>query len=94
MLKGLIFQKQNGQRIANALIVNTNNKITVGSNNLGAFAIKAVSGDTLKISKKDYTEYIYIVADQKDIVLQLSPVIQLKEVTIVEKTKNRNWTKR
>ncbi|MVN21249.1 hypothetical protein [Mucilaginibacter arboris] len=89
LLKGVLFQKQNGQHVANALILNRTNKITVASNDLGAFNIKAAVGDTLRIFKKDYTEYIFTVIDQKDVVIQLSPVIQLNEVKIVGQTKKQ-----
>jgi hypothetical protein len=89
LLKGVIFQKQNNQRVANALIFNKKNKITVGSNDLGGFSIKASTGDTLRIFKRDYTEYFYVVADLKDVVIQLSPVIQLSEVKIVGQSKQQ-----
>lgn len=89
LLKGVLFQKQNGQRVANASLINVNRKITVSSNDLGAFTIKAAVGDTLKISKKDYNEYFFSVVDQKDVVIQLSPVIQLKEVKVVGQTKKQ-----
>jgi hypothetical protein len=89
LLKGVLFQKQNSQRVANALIFNQRNKTTTGSNDLGAFTIKAAIGDTLKIFKRDYTDYFFTVADQKDAVIQLSPVIQLNEVKIVEKSKKQ-----
>lgn len=89
LLKGVIFQKQNGQRVANALILNLKNKITVGSNDLGGFSIKATVGDTLKIFKVNYMEIFYVASDQKDVVLQLSPVIQLNEVRIVGQSKKQ-----
>lgn len=89
LLKGVLFQKQNNQRVANALISDKSNKITVASNDLGAFTIKAAVGDTLKISKRDFTDYFFTVVDQKDLIIQLSPVIQLNEVKIVEKTKKQ-----
>ncbi len=89
LLKGVIFHRQNGQRVANALVANKNNKITVASSDLGWFSIKVNVGDTVKISKKDYAEYFYVVADQKDVVVQMSPVIQLNEVRIVGQTKKQ-----
>jgi len=89
VLKGVLFQKQSGQRVANALVFNLKKKVTVVSNDLGAFNIKASVGDTLKVFKKDFTEYILTVANEKDIVLQLSPVIQLNEVRVVGQTKKQ-----
>ena len=89
VLKGVLFQKQNAQRVSNALIFNLKKKITVASNDLGAFNIKASVGDTLKVFKKDFTEYIFTVADEKDVMLQLSPVIQLNEVRVVGQTKKQ-----
>lgn len=89
MLKGVLFQKQNGQRVANALIFNIQKKNTVASNDLGVFNIKANIGDTLKVFKKDFTEYILAVVNEKDVMLQLSPVIQLNEVRVVGQTKKQ-----
>ncbi|MEX8548141.1 MAG: hypothetical protein V5804_11120 [Mucilaginibacter sp.] len=89
VLKGVLFQKQNAQRVSDALIFNLKKKITVASNDLGAFSIKASVGDTLKVFKKDYTEYIFTVVDEKDVMLQLSPVIQLSEVRVVGQTKKQ-----
>ncbi len=89
VLKGVLFQKQNAQRVSDALIFNLKKKITVASNDLGAFNIKASVGDTLKVFKKDFTEYIFTVAGEKDVMLQLSPVIQLSEVRVVGKTKKQ-----
>lgn len=89
VLKGVLFQKQNSQRVANALIFNLNKKITAESDGLGVFNIKASIGDTLKVFKKDLTEYIFKVLDEKDVVLQLSPVIQLSEVRVIGQTKKQ-----
>lgn len=89
LLKGVIFQKQTGQRVANALVINLKQKVTVASDDLGIFNIKAVVGDTLKVFKKEYNEYFFTVIDQKDVVLQLSPIIQLNEVRIVGQTKKQ-----
>ncbi len=89
LLKGVIFNRQNGQRVANAFVSNQNNKITVASNDLGWFSIKATVRDTLKISKKDYMEYVYVVVNEKDVILQFSSVIQLNEVKIVGQSKKQ-----
>ena len=89
VLKGVLFQKQNAQRVSDALIFNLKKKITVASNDLGAFNIKVSIGDTLKVFKKDFTEYIFTVAGEKDVLLQLSPVIQLSEVRVVSQTKKQ-----
>lgn len=89
VLKGVIFQKQSNFRVANALVFNLKNKLTVGSDNLGAFSIKATLGDTLRIFKKDYSENYYVIENQKDAVIQLSQVIQLNEVRIVGQSKKQ-----
>jgi len=89
LLKGVLFQKQTGQRVANAWVINLKQNVTVASDDLGVFNIKAAVGDTLKISKKDYNEYFFTVVNQQDIVLQLSPVIQLNEVKVVGQTKKQ-----
>ncbi len=89
LLRGAIFQKQNGQRVADALITDQKSKVVIASNNLGGFNIKTTVGDTLRIAKKDFTEYIYVVSTQQDLIIQLSPVIQLGEVRIVGQSKKQ-----
>ncbi len=89
VLKGVIFQRQSDFRIANALVFNLKNKITVGTDYTGAFSIKATLGDTLKIFKKDYSDNYYVVENQNDAVIQLSQVIQLNEVRIVGQSKKQ-----
>lgn len=89
VLKGVIFQKQSNFRIANALVLNLKNKLTVGTDYTGAFSIKATLGDTLRISRKDYSENYYVVESQKDAVIQLSQIIQLNEVRIVGQSKKQ-----
>lgn len=89
LLKGVIFNRQNGQRVANALLSNKKTKTTVASTDLGWFSIKVNIGDTVMVFKKDYSDYFYVVADQKDVVIQMSPVIQLNEVRIVGETKKQ-----
>lgn len=89
VLKGVIFQKQSDFRVSNALVFNLKNKITVGSDNVGSFNIKASVGDTLRISKKDYSENYFVVESQKDAVIQLSQSIRLNEVRIVGQSKKQ-----
>ncbi|MGI4021583.1 MAG: hypothetical protein ACRYFA_08770 [Janthinobacterium lividum] len=89
LLKGVIFQKQSDFRVANALILNLKNKLTVGTDYNGAFSIKTTLGDTLKIFKKDYSDNYYVVENQKDAIIQLSQVIQLNEVRIVGQNKKQ-----
>lgn len=88
-LKGVIFQKQNNFRVANALILNLKNKQAVNTDYTGSFSIKAALGDTLKITKKDYADNYYVVENQKDAVIQLSQIIQLNEVRIVGQSKKQ-----
>lgn len=89
VLKGVIFQRQSDFRIANAIVFNLKNKLTVGTDYTGAFSIKATLGDTLKIFKKDYADNYYVVESQKDAVIQLSQVIQLNEVRIVGQSRKQ-----
>lgn len=89
LLRGVVFQKQNGQRVSNALITDQQTRIVTASNDLGGFNIKTSVGDTLRISKKDLTEYIYVVTGQQDLIIQLSPIIQLSEVKVVAQSKKQ-----
>ncbi|MGI4728532.1 MAG: hypothetical protein ACRYGB_08160 [Janthinobacterium lividum] len=89
ILKGVIFQKQSDFRVSNAFILNLKNKLTVNTDYTGAFTIKVTLGDTLKITKKDYSDNYYVVENQKDAIIQLSQVIQLNEVRIVGQSKKQ-----
>lgn len=86
-LNGAVFQKQTNLRVANALI--SGKKSTVVTDDLGIFHIKVSIGDTLKISKADFSDVFYVVDNQKDVIIQLPTMIQLQEVKIFGKTKTQ-----
>ncbi len=59
------------------------------SDELGGFSIKAQAGDTLLVTKNDYTPQKIAVTSGDDQVIYLQPVIQLNEVTIKSQTKKQ-----
>lgn len=59
------------------------------SDELGGFSIKATLGDTLLITKDDYTSQKRFVINADDLAVYLQPVIQLNQVTIKDQTKKQ-----
>ncbi len=87
--KGTLIEKGTKIRVALAEIYNTRNKFSVGSNDLGFFQIKAKVGDTLIISKTNYSDQVVAVVDTKEILVFLNIGNTLNEVVISGKTKKQ-----
>ncbi len=89
-LTGVIFEKATKIRIALAEVSNKRNKYTVGSNDLGLFTIKVLIGDTLIITKRDFSQLIVTVTSSKDIIIDLiRDANVLNEVTVFGQTKKQ-----
>ena len=89
-LTGVIFEKATKIRIALAEVTNKRNKYTVGSNDLGLFTIKALVGDTLIITKRNFSQLILTVTSSKDVITYLSRDANvLNEVTVYGQTKKQ-----
>ncbi|HWD88790.1 MAG TPA: hypothetical protein VG367_11730 [Mucilaginibacter sp.] len=80
--KGIIFRKSSTSRVSQALINDLNTKTVMMSDDLGIFTINTWIGDTLLITKKDYTPLKVVVADKNDLSIFLQPVVQLNQVTV------------
>jgi len=90
-IKGVVFIKSpssNG-RISQALITNLNSKVLMVSDELGGFKINAAVGDTLLITKSDYTPEKRVVVNSDDLAIYMQPIIKLNEVTIKEMSKKQ-----
>jgi hypothetical protein len=88
-VKGVIFMKSSTQRVSQVLINDLNNKNVMMSDDLGMFSISTAVGDTLLITKKDYTPLKVTVADNNDLSLFLQPVVQLNQVTVKGQTEKQ-----
>ncbi len=88
-VKGVIFKKSTNDRISQALVNDLNNKVIMMSDELGMFSISASVGDTLVITKNNYTPLRITVLNKDDIALYMQPVIELNQVTIKGETKKQ-----
>ncbi|MGV8877906.1 MAG: hypothetical protein ACOH2A_02620 [Sphingobacteriaceae bacterium] len=88
-MHGVLFEKGTGVRLAKASIANLRTNGQVTSDDLGGFQIATILGDSIRITKKDFTTQILAVLSQQILVLQLQPVIELQEVTIKGETKKQ-----
>jgi hypothetical protein len=88
-IKGIIFKKSTNDRISQALINNVNNKVIMMSDELGMFSISALVGDTLVITKSNYTPLRITILSKDDLMLYMQPVIELNQVTIKGETKKQ-----
>jgi hypothetical protein len=88
-IKGIIFMKSSTERVSQALINDLNNKNIMMSDDLGMFSIVTAIGDTLLITKKEYTPVKVTVISKDDLSLYLQPVVELNQVTIKGETKKQ-----
>ena len=88
-IKGVLFKKTSSERISQALITDLKSQVVMMSDELGGFNIKALPGDTLLITKKEYTAQKVVVSNSNDLAIYLQPVIQLNEVIIKGQTKKQ-----
>ncbi|MFW0714978.1 hypothetical protein [Pedobacter sp. N23S346] len=89
--KGVILEKGTSIRIALALVTDTNNHMTVGSNDMGFFQIKAKVGDTLWFFKRHFEDQFAVVSGEKDMVINLIRAdMILEDVTIKAENKQEN----
>ncbi|HJP64166.1 MAG TPA: hypothetical protein VJ844_12030, partial [Mucilaginibacter sp.] len=88
-IRGVIFRKSSTERVSQVLIKDLNNKNIMMSDDLGMFSINTAIGDTLLISKKDYTPIQIMVQSKDDLSLYLQPIVELNQVTIKGETKKQ-----
>jgi uncharacterized small protein (DUF1192 family) len=86
--KGTTYRKISNDRLSMVKITNLKNRITVFSDDLGNYTIKANNGDTLEFTKTDFTvqkqEY-----EGFAMIVYMQPGFKLSEVRIVGQTKRQ-----
>lgn len=87
--KGIIFRKSSTSRVSQALINDLNTKTVMMTDDLGMFTINTWIGDTLLVTKKDYTPFKMVVADKNDLSISLQPVVELNQVTVKGESKKQ-----
>lgn len=88
-IKGVVFIKNSSERISQALITDLNSKVMMMSDELGIFTIEAAIGDTLFITKNDYTPEKKVIINADNLAIYMQPVIQLNQVIIKGQTKKQ-----
>jgi hypothetical protein len=88
-ISGVIFEKGSSKRVSRAKITNVRNQVRAESDGLGLFTISAAIGDTLKVSKENYSDQSVIITTSNDFVIQLVRPILLSEVKISGQTKKQ-----
>jgi hypothetical protein len=88
-IKGVVFIKNSSERISQALITDLNSKVMMMSDELGIFTIEATIGDTLFITKNDYTPEKKVIINADNVAIYMQPVIQLNQVIIKGQTKKQ-----
>ncbi|MDQ8006491.1 MAG: hypothetical protein REI64_16940 [Pedobacter sp.] len=92
-LTGVVFEDQTKVRIALAEVKNKRSGFSTGSNDLGIFYIKARVGDTLLVTKRNFSDLQVVVKDNKDLVLLLNRgATMLNEVVVTGQTKKQAIT--
>lgn len=88
-LTGVLFEKGTTLRIALAEVKNKRTGFSAGSNDIGLFTIKASIGDTLLVTKRNFSDLQVVVKDTKDLVLYLNKGTMLNEVVVTGQTKKQ-----
>lgn len=87
VIKIAVLDKTSRFRISEATVINSRTKILRQSNVQGIISIPTQIGDTLKISKEDYSPVSYIVQSLEDAIVYLSKSIDLREVHVYGQSK-------
>jgi len=86
---GVLFEKGTTLRIALAEVKNKRTGFATGSNDIGLFTIKATIGDTLLVTKRNFSDLQVVIRDTKDLVLYLNKGTMLNEVVVTGQTKKQ-----
>lgn len=88
ILRGVIKEKESGNRIAEAQIMNQRTHLSVSSSNLGLFQISAALGDTLLVMKSGFSDFTAAVNTSKeDMIILMDRDRMLKQVDILGQSK-------
>lgn len=91
ILGGVIFEKGTNIRLALAEVYNQRTKLGVGSNDLGMFQIKAAIGDTLLISKRNFSDQQIIIKNSQSFIVYLfRQTNQLEDVIVKGQNKKQD----
>ena len=88
-IKGIVFKKSSSERISQALVTDLKSQTLMMSDELGGFSIKASVGDTLLITRSNYTPQKIVISGNSDLIVYMQPVIELNQVTIREKSQKQ-----
>ncbi|WP_426669306.1 hypothetical protein ACPPVU_24185 [Mucilaginibacter sp. McL0603] len=88
-IKGIVFKKSSSERISQALVTDLKSQTLMMSDELGGFNIKASVGDTLLITRNNYTPQKIVVLNNNDLIIYMQPVVELNQVTIREKSQKQ-----
>mgnify|MGYP001547538562 CR=1 FL=1 len=88
-IRGVVCTKGSNNRIAQAMITNKKSLRYVLSDGLGMFAIKANAGDTIEITKIDFTSVQQVVDGPANMVVFMQPVVHLDQVKIIGQSKQQ-----
>lgn len=89
LLGGVVTERGTTNRIAAAQVINKRNGFRVSSNDFGLFQIRASTGDTLLVTKMNFSDAEVVVTGAKDIQVYLMGSQMLKEVNIKGQTKKQ-----
>ncbi len=81
-IRGVTARKETTDRVAQVLIKNLHSGDLMMSDELGAFTIRAQTGDTLLFKKDEYTDQKIVVLNGNGLAVYLQPVIHLGTVTV------------
>lgn len=88
-LGGAVYERGTTNRIAGAQVINKRNGFRVNSSDFGLFQIKASVGDTLLVTKMNFSDAEVVVLAAKDMLIYLTGSQMLKEVNIKGQTKKQ-----
>lgn len=87
IIAGVVKNNEDGNRISDARVTNQRTGATALSNSMGLFRVTASVGDTLIVTKSNYSDFTAAVPVDKDMIILLNRDRTLKEVTIVGQSK-------
>lgn len=91
ILQGVIFEKGTNIRLALAEVQNQRTKLGVGSNDLGIFQIKAQLGDTILITKRNFTDQQIVIKNSQSLIAYLfRQTNQLEDVIVKGQNKKQD----
>lgn len=88
-ISGFVCTKGTSVRVAQVKVLNKRTSAFLMTDDLGSFTIKAALGDTIEFSKDQFTTAKVPVIALTDMVMFLTPVVMLNEVTVKGQTKQQ-----